>query len=285
MGDRMKKLLAITVIILCLSSCQNILENYYTSLKTKELVKVTIPLPQSKESRGFNINEVITYTDYFEVVFKNNSTSSFYTANATIEQGSIEITIPEGNYDVLLIAGDKDYYLNYSPILLASGYVQGKNITLIGPNIIDVVLTLVDFDISVPQKAMIVDDFSVNFVIDFHNPLITDISDSYLRYFGDGTIVADTDGDGIADVSTGDKRLIPENIIKNGTSYNYSVLFKAPEIPGTFNVNYYGYIHVPGGDVWSSGNWVHPAFGNYFFKTIEFVAGADVNMNISWPNL
>lgn len=279
----MKSLLAIIVFIICLSGCQNLAGNDDESSKNEGLAKVIIRLPQSGNRRGYSLADVMAYTDYFEVVFQNNTTSSFYLASATMAQGSIEVTIPEGNYDIVLFAGDRDYYSNYSPFLLASGFVQGQTITLIGPNVIDMALTLVDFNLSVPQKATIIDYFTVNFLVDFHNPLINDISDAYLRYCGDGTVFADTDGDGVVDVTTGDKRLVPENIIKVGTSYSYSVSFKAPDIPSTYDVIFYGYIHLPGGTVWSSGNWVHPAFGSNFSKSIEFVAGADVTMNISWP--
>jgi hypothetical protein len=250
------------------------------------LATVVIKLPQNNQtgSRAIGITNTKNYTDYFEVGFRNNTSGSHYYATASSTNGYVEATIPEGNYDILLFAGDKDYYLNYSPLLLASDFVRNVDITLIGPNVINMVLKTIDFELTIPEKAIVAELFPVVFTVDLKNPLISNINDAYIRYFGNGGIIRDTDGDGIVDIDTADIRLIPDNFTTNELVYTYNTSLMAPLIPGIHNILFYGYTKLFKGSTWFYGNAFHPDLGQYYKKMIDFVeeADADIELNISW---
>jgi len=257
----MKKLFVAMVFMACFLGCDNNIQK-----NNMELTKVRILLPNSNNSRSIDIGEVISNINFFEVAFKDNVNIKYYFKIADIEQGYIEISIPEGNYDILLFAGEKSIY----PRLLASSYAQDVDITLIGPNVINMELAIPDLEYIVPSKVTFGAEYIITFIFDTKNPLITSNTITGDSRFGpDGSIKIDKN-----------------KLIQNGNIYTYSRTLTAPMESGTIDVveihNYFTLF-----DTSSINTWTIDSKVNFLLsgnpKSIEFVSGADVHINITWP--
>jgi hypothetical protein len=254
------------VLVICISGCSNITGNNEASKEETGLATVIIPLPKNN-NRAVGLTDAIAYTDFFEVAFKNVTTSNYYFANASIGDGFIEATIPEGSYDILLFAGDKGYYANYDPLLLATSYAQNITISLLGTNEINMTLATFDISIEVPQKVVIGEEYSINVIIDTKNPLIVYNGPGFFRIEGDEVENNEYAGN--------------ENV------YTSTKTFTAPLTIGNVPVDYYDYItpfHTQALTTWFVAAAAHPNLGENFKKTIEFVEGASAKINIVWPN-
>jgi hypothetical protein len=273
----MKKLMIylFLAIILSLPGCSDLIGDGDVGLNVNwGTARVIIPLPNGNQARSVGLSNVKTYTDYFEVVFRNNSTSTLYFATASLSDGYIEISIPDGNYDILLFGGDKDYYLNYSPLLLASSYAQNINITLDETNMVDMPLETFDVDITLPSKVIVGNNYSINIRIETKNPLINS--------FWNGGLMSDqyyNGGDVDVSIDNGD-------FTKNGNVYTFTKLFSAPLSPSNKQFNLFGYIKMfdsSQASTWSYGTTAHPNLGQNYSVSVSFVNGADVGLNIYWP--
>lgn len=239
----------------------------------KGLANVIIALPKA-DSRSVGITATKTYTKYFEVAFKNKTNSQYFFANAMLPDGYIQATIPDGIYDILLFAGDKDYYSNYSPLLLATSYATDVNITLDGPNVVNMPLATFDFDLTVSSKVIFGNNYTINITVDTKNPLITTFLNGGLQsddYYSGGNVDIPIDG---------------STYTKNGTVFSYSHTLTAPLSDGSKIFNFFGYIRMfsQNGTSWSYGTTAHPSLGSNYKGTVSFVAGADVGINITWPD-
>jgi hypothetical protein len=269
----MQKIYLVMAFVVCFLGCQNSLNDNNDSKNEADLAKVKIFLPNAQNMRAVGINDTILNTDFFEAAFKNNNTSSYYFANASIGQGYIEATIPEGNYDVLLFAGDEGYYANYDPLLLASSYAQNVDITLTGPNVINMELATFDVDIIAPSKVAFGAEYSITVIIDTKNPLLV--------WMGGGWF-----GPGPSASNNPDNNINSGGFTKEGNRYTYTRTLTAPIESGSIVVEYYDYVtpfHAQAITTWVPSIPSHPIFGSNYKKTIEFVAGADVQINLNWP--
>jgi hypothetical protein len=131
---------------------------------------VIIPLPRNhtNNERSVNLETAQTYTNYYEAVFIKDKVTQSATAGEGAEQ--IEITIAEGVYTILLAAGCKSTLTN--PLLLASGYVEGKSITA-GDNIVEITLRPIAVEITAPAEVVQNQTFDVRVDIDTKNPYVT----------------------------------------------------------------------------------------------------------------
>ena len=274
----MKKLSIIVALLLgiILVSCSNDLDSNGKEAGTSDLAKVIIPLPNHSSvtnnliARGVGLEDVKIYTNFFEVLFEDKTSGDTFSANATIDKGYIEATIPPGNYDILLFAGDKDYFSNYDPLLLASSYSQDIMISLEETNTINLILATFDIDITAPSKVIVGSDYTLNINIDTKNPLINGFGSGGFAseiYYGGGPLDHPIDGD---------------SYLRDGNIFTYSVTFDAPLTTGTKSYDFHGSIRIAN-STWSYGTTAHPFFGNIFSKDIIFVEGSDVKINISWP--
>jgi len=280
----MKKLWVIAILLLVLAGCSNSMDDLEISGKEPEitnLAKVVIPLPEVSSVRAVGLENAKTYTNYFEVSFQNKVTNAVFSANASVSEGYIETIIPPGTYDILLFAGSKNYYLNYSPLLLASSYVENAAISLDETNTINMTLTTFDFDLIAPSKVTIGKDFTVGFVMNTKNPLIGRFDKETLQERGTYYRYSD------CDCGLLDHRIFVEEFIKEGTSFTYSMEFTAPPMIGSAIISLYGYIEMfansPEESIWTYMQAFHPDLGSHYGKTITFVDGVDVNVNINWP--
>jgi hypothetical protein len=278
----MKKLTVIVILLLglILSGCSDDLINTGgNEPESTDLARVIIPLPVVSNgspvvSRSVSLNEAIAKTNYFEIVFSNKTTNERFTANATLQQGRIEVQIPPGNYDILLFAGEylPTIYVNKPPTLFASSYAQDKEILLEVPNTVNLQLATVEVDVNIPLKALIKEKFPVRVTIDFHNPLIKIVLPPQQFHLMYGGTVPYSHASSV-------------ELVKNENTYILSGSVLAPSTTGTGQVNIY-HDYVMFFDEHSGTGWQYitdpPHFGGVF-QGIEFVNGADVNVNITWP--
>ena len=274
-------LVIFTIFFISLFGCSDFISDKNkeeNSPENQNLARVVIPLPAKNHSRSLIATDVIEHTDLFEIVLKNNTTNVIYSKSATFDDGHIEIYVRDGNYDILLLAGDENYYLNYNPLLLASAYVQGVDITLEGTNQINMPLSIFQVGINAPNRVIFGDDFSIDVVVDTKNPLLN-VNDffggTYLRlpFLFENTNELDEKRDTKINVS---------EFTKNGNIYTYSLPLTAPSLSEIIVVGFYGYVRSEE-NVWLYANFIHPDLGHHHSKTIEFVEGAEVKINITWP--
>jgi hypothetical protein len=237
--------------------------------------KVIIPLPTKSQARSVSINDVKSYTDSFEVFFRKTKDGGYdyYSASASYDEAVIEILIPVGIYDILLFAGAKDGIPDqYPSLLLASSYAQNVNITLENENIINLTLSTFECDLSVPSKVVINENFNVDVTINTNNPLI----DTLKFNLGFQSI-------GVPN----DDRLNVGYNNNVGNVYTYTQNFVAPSVVGNGSVSIWGASFKPFSssvlNTWKFATGGDPNLNHHFRKEIEFVEGADVSINISWP--
>jgi len=181
--------LIVLISVFAIASCNNNMlpgELNPDDILPGEGAYVRIMLP-SNASRGITLGYAQEYTDYFQVTFKrlDTETPEYFSADASTNDQYIEMRIPSGQYDILLLAGNKDLVSPRAPLLLASAYKQEQEILLEGVNTINLILKLVEFEINIPSLVDINgfnkgietgSTFEVIVNINFHNPLI-DYSD------------------------------------------------------------------------------------------------------------
>jgi hypothetical protein len=170
-----KTFLGIAVLcIIGLLGCSNVLDGS-TGTKTgaedpADLARVLIPLPKSGAR---NIAEAQANTNLFEAIFykygeDGSKYEITYNESATAKDEYIEIVLPVGTYDILILAGDRysstesydgynssewvgDVRIYYShPILLASGSAVEQTLS-VGENTIPITLYSVDYSLSIPS--------------------------------------------------------------------------------------------------------------------------------------
>jgi hypothetical protein len=132
--------------------------------------RVIIPLPQNNASnaRSVDLETAQTHTNFYEAVFIKDNVTQSAVAGEGAEQ--IEINIAEGVYTILLAAGCKSTLT--TPLLLASGYVEGKSITT-GDNVVEITLKPIAVEITAPAEVVQDKVFDVQVDIDTKNPYIT----------------------------------------------------------------------------------------------------------------
>ena len=92
------------------------------------VARVVIPLPDASTVQSIGLDNAREPANYYQVFFrKTESTTAYYSSFATVAEGRIEIEIPVGTYDILLIAGHKRSN-DSNPLLLASSYVLSRDI-------------------------------------------------------------------------------------------------------------------------------------------------------------
>jgi hypothetical protein len=264
----MKKIYIVMAFLVCFLGCQNTFNGNGDSKNETDLAKVKIPLPNAGNARSIGINDIISNTNFFEAAFKKNDISDYHFAEAFIEQGYIEAIIPEGNYDILLFAGHKDDPDGYAS-LLASSYAQNVDITLTGPNVINMELASFDVDIIVPSKVAFGTTYSITLTIDTKNPLLV--------WKGGGWFGLDLWSD------DNDTSIPNDGFTKEGNIYTYTMTLTAPMEAGSVNIFHFDYVspfHVLPPTTFTTRTPHQILESN---KTIEFVAGADVQINLNWP--
>ena len=234
------------------------------------LTKVVIPLPKSSNARAIGLDSTKELTNYFEVFFRrtDGETNIYYSVSATIEEGQIEINIPAGTYDILLLAG------NYTTVL-ASGYVIDEEIVLGQVNQITMVLDTFDVDLNVPNTVEVGSSFNVDLEINTKNPFIDLLSSPLrLRY---------------SYPSEMDPYLYYLDVVSSENNiFKYRCSITAPLVPTELEdaVGLYErcYIIPFGQDIFS--NWyIASASNNYYNESINFVSGQgmpEVEINITW---
>jgi hypothetical protein len=150
-------------------------------------VKINLPLMD-----GRNIATAASDTNFYEVImYKHGDGSNYatsYNASTTSKERFIQLLITPGVYDVLMLAGNftdseelpdsftfpdenfKDAGLPV-PILLASGYVENKEIKL-GNNTVDITLNSIDCAVNIPESVDIGHSFDVSVTVSLRNEFL-----------------------------------------------------------------------------------------------------------------
>jgi hypothetical protein len=251
-------------------------------LEESGLAKVVIPLPANNQTRSVGLTATKTHTNYYEAQFRKNNGGSnyvYYSASATSSDTAIEVNIPEGTYDILLLAGyENGHTLNGKayPILLASSYKQSEIISLGTPNEINMELATIDVDLVVDSSIPVASEFSATIVIDTKNPYIVITSANFPKIvYNNGN----TEG-----------TYYSNNITVNDNVYtaNYGT-FTASLVIGTGSMKITIEQFYPFGSQssqWSIAEYGDDDLGGYYSKTINFIEGQampDVIINITWP--
>jgi hypothetical protein len=146
------------------------------------LAYIKIPLnryqssEQIKRSIIIDDEEQYSYEDmfglctYFAAYFKR-STGEKYTTTAKIDEGYIEIQIPKGTYNIVLLAGVETYINSGYGYLYASGYISNKEI-ISGTNTINIVLKSIDISNSSPTQVEVGEEFVAYQEFNLKNPYI-----------------------------------------------------------------------------------------------------------------
>jgi len=294
----MNKKLGYSAMLICLMvsvtvSCEfGIIKNdsadNENEIDTTGLAKVRIPLPKTSSARTVMPEDAKSYTNFFEIAFRNKEKNTYFSASASIEQGYIEATIPPGTYDVLLLAGNRHspFYLEENLLLLlASSYIQDVFISLEDINIINLPLKVLDVDIIAPKKAVIGDDVELLFIVDTKNPLInySSISGFAVNLSVDIGFRFNNAGPGTI---SGAGNITVTHVSSNDCIHKYSYLWKPDNKWGYKSFKSFafrGRIDLPPSlSRWWFAFEDHPELGQYYTSTIDFVEGADVEINISW---
>jgi hypothetical protein len=263
-------LVSVLVFCLNLTGCSNLLNN---DALDNSLAKVIIPLPKNQ---GRNIADAITNSNFFEAIFyryKQDGTKylSSYNASASSADNSIELTIPIGTYDVLVLAGNKNSSVEYL-ILLASGFAENQNI-IKGNNTIPITLLSVDYSLTIPSTVEVGSEFVVSLNFTLRNEFIWNnflAIATWLYTESSGTHIFDNISHYYSGSETSDT--------------NVASMTEAVE-----SINGASYIQNPGSNNdWYFFNSSHPTFGNRISsQTITFIASDSiprVAVEIIWGN-
>jgi hypothetical protein len=128
-------------------------------------------------------------------------------------------------------------------------------------------------DIIAPEKVAFGVAYSITVVIDTKNPLLV--------WMGGGWF-----GPGPGASNNSENDIIKGGFTREVNRYTYTRTLTAPMEAGSILIEYYDYVtpfHVQAITTWVPSIPAHPTLGLNYKKTIEFVAGADVQININWP--
>jgi hypothetical protein len=267
------------------------------------LAKVTINIPQgiSQNLQGIsrNIVDAEDNSNLFEAIFyryKADGTKyqDSFRAQATPGSAAIEMRIPVGTYDVLVLAGNQysststftNYYTAdyegstcyyYSwPILLASGSKENQSIVA-GNNTVSITLLSVDYSLTIPSSVAQGEQYSVSAQFTLRNSFLwnrishinveisySGISSFYNHSFYDETAYVQTN---TAPTSVGERAIMGYTSSSGWTTYAYI----SP------SGSYYYYWFLFGKDI--NPNYNSPAGLPGVFSVIE---GAGVGVDLGW---
>jgi hypothetical protein len=131
------------------------------------LATVRVLLPSKNARDLIDIDDAISQSTLFSVkLTRINGSGGSWRASATTKDEFLEIYVPAGTYDIVMCAGAG------SSFLLATGYVQNREIVLGSINTVNITLRSLDITIQAPDSVEIGVDFNVTVILDFKNPLI-----------------------------------------------------------------------------------------------------------------
>jgi hypothetical protein len=240
------------------------------------LARIVIPLPTAPNSRIIGLEDAKNYTNYFEAFFSRTDIDPnwYHSAGATIQEGKIEVSIPAGTYDILLLAGHKPE--SQGPLLLASSYVENRDIVLGPVNQIAMELNTLDINIIAPNSVTVTENFMIDVVINTKNPLISFTNGIYLN-------IVDVYSSGFSTFNS-----------IEGNLWKASFSITAPLSP----METTSYVTLTTTPIFDGINWLvstNPFYGtgfpleltSHFGRTINFISGQvmpDVEIIITWPN-
>ena len=137
------------------------------------LARVVVQFPTANQrARGVGLGSAVHYTNYFEVFFRRTDIepNTFHSASAMYTEGNIEIEIPVGTYDILLLAGFRSQLGDL--LALASSYVLDRNIVLGPVNRIQMELATLDINIIAPDIVNVAEPFTVHVEFYTRNPIL-----------------------------------------------------------------------------------------------------------------
>jgi hypothetical protein len=279
----MKKAFGFILVVLCgiVMGCSN--PNGGDVLEEEALAKIVIPLPKYDQARSVGLTAVKNYTDYFEVYFRKNDSGGYvyYSQSASSSDESIELKIPVGTYDILLLAGYKEE--NATPVLLASSYVTNKSLILEETNEINMVLATVDVNIICSDTVALGDTFNIHIEVDTKNPLLilswSNAINEYLKYNNgsEETYKSPTELTNNADVYTLNYGSLTAPLSAGNGSLKASIRYWAFQDLTHQNMDK---------KMWMLAEYSNGDLGNYYVKSLNFIEGQgmpDVVINISWP--
>ena len=275
----------------CVAACVMALgcSNPHTSskgeLEVDKLTKVIIPLPSNGQARSVGLEETKTYVNYYEAHFRKNNGSYnyvYYLATATSADTYIEVSIPVGTYDILLLAGYDNNSTKFNgvhpyPLLLASAQKENISITMGAVNQVSMELATIDVDLLVDSTIDVASEFFASIVIDTKNTFIAiTMANSPSIEYNNG--------------SNGG-RYYHNNITAAGNTYTVDFnTFTAPLAigNGTMEISIGGF--QPFGTelaYWRIADYRDNDLGAYYFKALNFIEGQampDVIITITWPD-
>ena len=242
----------------------------------EELARVVIPLPDTNNARAVGLTNAKENINFYQVRFRIGSSGSYtyYSANADASEDSIELSIPVGEYDVLLLAGYKYPSAGGGYLLLASSYALNVNIVLGQKNIINLELATIDIDINSPASVGIGEPFSAGVVINAKNPLIT--FSNVIMYF--------TRESGWVTATMSSSQ--PINNVFTYTGANFTSPISVGS--GLLEIEIFlpALFGQAGNERWNAADYTHPTLGQHYWKEINFISGQvmpEIEINITWP--
>jgi len=245
-----------------------------------KLATVIIPLPSdaltSRMAAGVPIKEAKDFADRYEVFFTNKTSGTIIEASAEKGSESITIKIPEGSYDILLLATNST---GGWPLLVASSYAVNKPISLAGTNVVVMTMTNVHLEIITSAKVPVLSKYDVGFTFNAKNPLIP--SPSYISYSVNNV------------QSFGQSNEWNTFSTESGMkSYGYDTTLVAPLTTGMSEIVINsGSIAIKGegnsNKHYAFADGEHLELGKYFRAPIEFVSAGEfpeLVINIVWPD-
>jgi len=247
-----------------------------------DLARVAILLPTAPDARarGASLESAINFTNYFEVFFRRTDVvpNVIHSASAMAADGKIEVEIPAGTYDILLIAGRKEGDSNSTHLALASSYELDREIVLGPVNQVHMELATFDVNIIAPDSVNVAETFTVGVEIYTRNPLIQPGPIGGLDSWGGNTVWLGTEMETspnlwVASTSV-TAPLIPT---ESSLCLQNTVLL----LFGSHDWQWWITIDV-------RSNWIWPeALVSYFTRPINFISGQvmpEVEIIITWPD-
>jgi hypothetical protein len=192
-----------------LISCKSAINEGIVDDIDSNLAYIKIPLKQYQPSNQIKRSIIIdeeeqySYEDMFELctyfaAYFKRSSGEKYNTTANLDDDYLEIQIPKGTYNIVLLAGVETYTNSGYGYLYASGYVSNKEI-ISGTNTVNIVLKSIDISISSPTQVEVGEEFVAYQEFNLKNPYIehgthyfyieptNDYFDTFVSY-GSGTI-------------------------------------------------------------------------------------------------
>jgi hypothetical protein len=236
------------------------------------LAKVIIPLPTSENGRSVvPLASTQSLTNLYEVFFKRTDTETpnYYKASATSIENYVEIEVPVGTYNILIVAGYSS--VGYGNYLLVSAYSQNEIIVL-GENVVNMGLNPISYTLTSPASITIGEQFTVNVSIDTKNPLFT-LTPNVI-YTGSGMSSAYVDVSPDPSETTKSRIYTVNAPVSSGNEIIYFFGGFAP-----FNVETLGYWYFGPTNMWQSSLYFNDgpstsiqSYASYFANPITFTA-------------